>query len=415
VPARALRDTLRNLGRRYPREVDLADNAAATDVVLSSAPDVAIEKVALDAQVGALCTAPTVSLGVEVLTPNLRLGATTGSITVDFVDGGSGADTIVRSTGSFIADGFRVGATITATGVAEAGNAGPFVLTGVEALTLTVAPGSLTASAGDTGVTITSLNIITGFAPSAGFVSGALLNVLDGGEAGQYTVDSAGADFVVIDNGTPFSAVVADYDDGLTLSTVIVRTSGSFVSDGFWVGGKLTVSGALDVDNDDVYEIVEVTPLAIVTVEEFVGDFGPDSAARVAIENQIHALDSDWDAEGFSGGEPVFLGSVLIGEVDSLANSNADLVLVAPLDPAVLGLTGSVGTRSTIKRNDAGDFTADGFANGDRIQIASGPNAGTYTVFDADELVLTLSGNVVAEDEAESEALIYKVALGSRD
>jgi hypothetical protein len=30
VPARALRDTLRNLGRRYPREVDLADNAAAS-------------------------------------------------------------------------------------------------------------------------------------------------------------------------------------------------------------------------------------------------------------------------------------------------------------------------------------------------------------------------------------------------
>jgi hypothetical protein len=68
----------------------------------------------------------------------------------------SPANTYTRSAGSFAADGFKVGMTITVLGMSQAPNNGSKVVTAVGTLTLTVSQ-TLVAEAGPTaGVTITS-------------------------------------------------------------------------------------------------------------------------------------------------------------------------------------------------------------------------------------------------------------------
>jgi hypothetical protein len=61
-------------------------------------------------------------------------GSTTGAITVL----ASTATTIVRSTGSFVSDGFKVGDVVNVTGFTDAGNNGLFLITAMTATVLTV-------------------------------------------------------------------------------------------------------------------------------------------------------------------------------------------------------------------------------------------------------------------------------------
>jgi len=63
--------------------------------------------------------------------------------TLTFNDNGGSPDTIVASTGSFISDGYVVGQQLTVAN--SSSNDGPYILTAVVALTLTVATGSLAA------------------------------------------------------------------------------------------------------------------------------------------------------------------------------------------------------------------------------------------------------------------------------
>lgn len=417
IPPRALRDLIRNIGPLYPREIAAGSDASDVGAVVSTAATVNFVKRALDARLGAFSSATAVRLGVKDETEDLRLGATSGSITVDFVAGqDEQPDEIVRATGSFVDDGFRPGCTIALTGAEEGGNAGPFVVVDVEPLKLYVANSALTADTEDSGVTITSLNVITGLEPGAGFVAGALLNVLGGAEAGQYEVAEAGEDFVIIDDGSPFSSVVADYDDGLTLSNVIVRASGSFIDDGFWTGGTLTIADAADGDNDGAYEIAGVFPLALVLATEFAGalDDGPDGAS-IGIYDQIKAQSSDWDTEGIGAADLVYAGSLLVGEVASLAEDDTTLVLDGPIPSVLLGQLASVGTNSQITR-DSGSFVDDGFANNDKVQVVGADaNDGVYRLSGVAATILTLDGESLAEDDAAVAALVYKVAENSRD
>lgn len=73
--------------------------------------------------------------------------------TIAFVDGGAGADTITDSASKFATELFETGMYITTD---QASNLGPYKLTKVEAGTLTVATGSLTAAGAGSTVTITS-------------------------------------------------------------------------------------------------------------------------------------------------------------------------------------------------------------------------------------------------------------------
>ncbi len=68
-------------------------------------------------------------------------------ILATFVDGGGGADTITRATGSFITDGFQASGTIDITGTASNNATYTIAAAGVAALTLTFATGVVTAEA----------------------------------------------------------------------------------------------------------------------------------------------------------------------------------------------------------------------------------------------------------------------------
>lgn len=79
-----------------------------------------------------------------------------GSATVSFVEGGGSADTITRSAGSFVSDGFKAGMTITVFG--SVSNDGTYTIATVAALTLTLATGDdLAAEATVSNVTITGV------------------------------------------------------------------------------------------------------------------------------------------------------------------------------------------------------------------------------------------------------------------
>lgn len=409
LPLRVLRDRLRLLGPLYASQVEAAEDAGDLGVVTSSAATVDLVRIVADDTdapfaAGARCAAP-VTFGQAVATQDLQIGATSGALTLDFVDGGAEPDTIVRAAGSFLDDGFRPGATIALTGTDEGGNAGPFVLTDVTDLELEVATGSLTADTGDTGVTVTSLNVITGFVPGPGFVSGALLDVLDGDEAGTYTVEAAGADFVVVDNGSPFSAVDTDYDGGLALTTSITRASGSFVDEGFRAGDTLTVVGG---DNAGTYSLWDVQE-GVLQVEEAFTALGPDSAAAVAVLDRISRGAGDFEADGFAQGMDVFVDGALAGVADSFSEGGDDMILAEPMPLHAAGPADVVASRSSIVRA-SGSFLDDGFADGDRVLlVGSDANDGEYTVHDAAALALELDGDRFLDSEDDAEAELFVV------
>jgi len=341
VPARALRDSLLDLGTLAPSEVAAAADAGAAGVALSSAATTNFSRVFLPAQVGALATG-LVDLGVD-----------SGVLTVDFVDGGGGNDSIVRATGSWLADGLIVGSKVTITDAAQVGNNGTFTALVVTASTIEVATASLTADTGDE-ISAVSLN----------------------------TIKRAG--------------------------------SGSFLADGFWAGGTLRIDGS-GVALNDISSVISAATAGSITLATSINTLEPDSPADVGIFDQIKSLHvNDWVAVGIGATDSVYFLSIPLGVVDSLKEANTSLMLAADLPANLLGAQVDVGVPSAITRA-AGDFTADGFLVGNRVRVASGPNEGDYTVGVAAALELTLNGDVLTATDAGSTDAIFRIAAQSRD
>jgi len=84
--------------------------------------------------------------------------------TFTYVDGGGGADTVTRASGSFIDDGFKVGGQMTTRDSTTALNDGTYTITGVAALTLTFATGSFNTGEADPLVQV-SVDNRNAFAP----------------------------------------------------------------------------------------------------------------------------------------------------------------------------------------------------------------------------------------------------------
>lgn len=133
--------------------------------------------------------------------------STSGAVTFETDD-----DSITRTSGSFVTDGFIVGDLITVAGSAQAGNNATFTVDGVTALALTVAE-NLTDSTDATGVSIT-------------------------GQGGLLFANSG---------------------------DTITRNRGSWVDDGFRVGQTAVVSGTDSATNDGSFVIATLTP-AVMTL-----------------------------------------------------------------------------------------------------------------------------------------------------
>lgn len=155
----------------------------------------------------------------------------TGSPTLTFLEVGAGSDTITRSAGSFITDGFEVGMMITVAG--SVSNNVTAAVTGVSALVLT-----LGAAAGD--------------------------DLVNEGPVSNCTI-----------TGTPkltFAEVGATGD-------TITRSSGSWLDDGFRVGDLITVSGTVSNNFTAAAALTAVTA-TVLTLDtddlaaEVIGSYG---------------------------------------------------------------------------------------------------------------------------------------------
>jgi len=80
-------------------------------------------------------------------------GAMTTGIDIAFVDGGAGVDSITCVAATFLTDGFKVGDVFRVVGSAT--NDGEYIILTVVAGTITVASGSLTATAAGANITLT--------------------------------------------------------------------------------------------------------------------------------------------------------------------------------------------------------------------------------------------------------------------
>lgn len=119
------------------------------------------------------------------------------NVTLDFVDGGAGDDTLVRNRGSWIDDGFGVNMTLTIANTAS-NNGAAYIITGVSEETLTFATATISAE------TITDDTVtIAGEIPSTDWILyeqvGAGLNkfaFIEGSGTGIRFVKSAGTGIV---------------------------------------------------------------------------------------------------------------------------------------------------------------------------------------------------------------------------
>lgn len=180
----------------------------------------------------------------------------TGAPTLSFVEVGVSGDTITRSAGSWIDDGFAAGDVITVTGAVNGGNN----VTSAVIASLTATVLTLGGAAGDDLVT----------------------------EAG-----TAGCTVV----GTPrltFAEVGAVGD-------TITRSRGSWLTDGFRVGDKITISGTASNNLTTVQGITAVTALTITLgtddlAAEVIGSYGVTITAGQTEAAWMADIDSAFSA-----------------------------------------------------------------------------------------------------------------------
>ena len=233
------------------------------------------------------------------------VGVTSGSLTVDFVPG----RTITRGSGSFVTDLFEVGDIVVVAGAADAANNGTFTLAAVSALVLTINEDFTTAAA-DAGVTI--IETVT---------------------SGSLTVD--------FDNA----------------GETVTRASGSFITDGFKVGGTVAITGAVDAGNNGTKTITNVAALVLTLTA---GDITDDETGDAGVEivqtvtsgsltvdfktaNTVNRSSGSFVTDGFLAGQSV----VVTGAVDGANNATFVVERVAALElkftTTVLAETGDAG------------------------------------------------------------------------
>ena len=224
--------------------------------------------------------------------------------------------TITRSAGSWIADGFLTGDQITVAGTGTGENNGTYTIASIDSTgtILTLAAGSsLVAQTAYAGATVTSGDKLT-FTPAA---------------------------------------------DPTTSMGTIMRTTGSWIADGFRQGDQITVAGTTGGMNDGSYTIASIDPTgAILTL-------APSSPPGMTLVNQQN------------------VANVTVSAGDNLT-----------FTPAT---TSPTSAPATITRS-AGSWTTDGFLPGDQITVSgtgTGENDGTYTIasIDSTGTILTLAAD----------------------
>jgi hypothetical protein len=349
APERVIRDCFRNIHPtgKTAAQIDAAADLAAAGAVVNVVTLTALQKAAIS---------PTnLTFGEyspQAETRSLKIGATTGAITVTFDDSDN---SVVRASGSFVDDGFVVGSRVAITGAVDAGNNGTGkVVATVAALTITFAAGDITTDqVGDAGVTLTSLDSIKdvdgvtfanfGLAAGTVYLSGTVAN--DGGYAVETVV---GAGLVLTD---PILVVATD-------TSVIVSA------------GSPTVSYGVVAD-------------CLAATDEFTFD----RSSRTIVSTD----DIDFDTIGFVVGGLIEVQSTLRNNGRyKITAVTTDTITVARATTGSITVTFALGERGSITRS-SGSFLTDGFQHGDKVQIAGaadGTNNAEFEVIGVTALVL---------------------------
>lgn len=174
----------------------------------------------------------------------------TGNPNLTFAEVGATGDTITRSAGSWISDGFAVGDIITVTGSASNNFTSAAKITAVSATVITLDTDDLTNEGPVSNVTVT---------------------------------------------GTP-SLVFAEV--GATGDT-ITRNRGSWIADGFRVGDKLTITGTVSNNIVAVVGITAVTATVVTfdttdLVAEVIGSYGVTITAGETKAAHVAAMDAEF-------------------------------------------------------------------------------------------------------------------------
>jgi len=217
-----------------------------------------------------------------------RIAKTTGVQTViSFEENTPAKDTITRTTGSFLTDGFAAGDVIRVSG--STSNDGSYTIYSVTALVITlIATDDLTAEVAGDNVTI--------IVRDTTWIEGALEKMVDGdglvlhsyGATSASTTSYLTLPLDVDVNGitvfgdcapssvfqrsrlankrvTTGAQVNISFVDGDPAADTLVRTYGSWIADGFKPGQKIVVSGS--TSNDGAYTIAAVTDLVITLID----------------------------------------------------------------------------------------------------------------------------------------------------
>ncbi len=303
----------------------------------------------------------------------------TGKPTLVFAPNGAYvADTITRSSGNWIAEGFRAGQSIAISGTAL--NNGTWRIASLTATTLTLTP-----DAGLIGEVTGSGDVIAGPA-----MTGAPTLTFDAVLQGQDTIE---------------------------------RSSGSWIADGFRPGMKIMVKGS--ARNDGEYEIVDVTPTTLTLVGNLIGTLFDDTLEDEENAGNVVVTAAE-DGKAFEiignagavtkstqpGSGVGIAGSFSMNVIDAETNAYVrettvrvaeDLVISAKTPATILSVGASLlASSGSGKANLAGQASYNNITNETRAFIddatISGPIAGGSPAVvlraDDDSYILAVSGAV---------------------
>ncbi len=300
--------------------------------------------------------------------PSLRFEhvAMTGTDTLTFTDNAASEtdtrDTITRSAGSWLADGFRAGQYLTIEGSAE--NDGTYRIAEVTDLTLFLAEGE------------------------------ALINE-------TLTRHAMSGSLTFADNGA-----AAD---------TITRGSGSWLTDGFAAGQMIRVEGS--GDNDGLYLIAAVTASTLTLVASDSLNPGTASSASVATisltaPDTITRDSGSWIDDGFLVGQTITVSGTTANNGTYTINSVTDTCITLNPNERLSDETVASASDDTVSApdtiiRDSGSWLADGFQPGQTITVSgAGANNGTYTIGYVTEQVLTLIRTDTLTDGASTTAMV---------
>ena len=339
----------------------------------------------------------------------------TGNPTLGFQDNDGFADTITRDSGSWLADGFLSGQTITVSG--PTANAGTYEIADLSQTVLTLtAAAVLTTEAGVTASISTPrpqarITRGTGSFITDGFAAGLTITVGGaGGNNGSYLIASVDATAITLDaaarvvNATDVSSVTI-----AAPKQTITRAAGNWIADGFMTDQMIAVTGG--TNNDGTYTLASVSELVLTLLTDaaILIDDVDVIGATVEADRGAHTISRDggsWLADGFAIGQSIDVTDTDFNNgMFTIASLDATTITLASGDALIDETDASLTIRTTqgpitIER-DGGSFVQDGFTPGQNITVlgTTGSNDNTFLIDSVIDTTLTLASSSSVTDQ----------------